>query len=295
MAKIYFIIISIIVITMGSAAAKDITFDTNVHFTGHYCDECHSEIPEKGKEKHLKFGNDYTKTCRCHEYTQGTYIHPVYVKPSEDKKSRIPDTFPLVDGEISCITCHDIYLQCQDRVVLKLFNRRFLRGGPFLHRTDMCFNCHEKHEYEQLNPHDQIDAHGNLNEKKCLYCHTEKPDEKFGSFKGGAFGKEVKLIGRLEVLCIRCHPKNEKFHPINANHLQKPSPATLANIKESEKKYEVILPLNSEGEVTCVTCHNPHEKGVLPVKKASAKGASEKYRLRLSGMTGEICRACHKK
>lgn len=281
--------------TMGTAFAQEITFDTDIHFTGDYCEECHSETPEKGKEKHLKFGNDYIRTCRCHEFEPGTYLHPVFIKPSEEKRSKIPDNFPLSNGEITCITCHDIYLQCQDRVVLKLFNRNFLRGGPFLRRTDICFNCHDKDEYTKLNPHNQLDEYGKIISKKCLYCHLEMPNEKTDSYKETLSGHKVKLIGNFTFLCLRCHPEKGKSHPINADHLHAPSPATLANIKESEKNYKVILPLNEKGEVTCATCHNPHEKGVLPVKKASAKGASEKYRLRLSGMTGEICRACHKK
>jgi hypothetical protein len=289
------LIIPIILVTMGSALAQEVTFDTNIHFTGDYCEECHIERPEAGQEKNLKYGNDYSRTCRCHGYTPGTYIHPVYIKPSEEKMEKIPDDFPLSDGEISCITCHDVYLQCQNKIVLKLFNKRFLRGGPYLHRTDICYNCHDRDEYEMLDPHNQLDEYGNIIEKKCLYCHLEKPDEKLATFKRSSSGQKVKLIGQLEQLCLRCHPLKGRLHPINANHLQRPSPRTLANIRESERKYGVILPLNYRGEVTCATCHNPHERGVLPRMKASAKGASEKYRLRLSGMTGEICRACHKK
>ncbi len=289
------LIIPIILMTMGSAAAQGVTVDTNVHFTGKYCEECHSATPVEGGEKHLKFGTDYKQTCNCHEFAKGTYIHPVFIKPSKEKAALIPDNFPLTEGEISCNTCHDIYLQCQDKVVTKLFNKNFLRGGPFQHRTDICFNCHNQDEYNMLDPHNQIDEYGNIIEDKCLYCHTEKPDEKTDSFKKGSYGKQVKLIGKLMPLCVRCHPTKERMHPINANHLQRPSTMTLANIRESEKKYDVILPLSNKGELTCATCHNPHEKGVLPKRKASAKGAGEKYRLRLSGMTGEICRACHKK
>ncbi|MBI4843231.1 MAG: hypothetical protein HY809_02760 [Nitrospirae bacterium] len=280
---------------MGTAFANEIPKETNIHFAGKYCEECHSQTPEKGKDKYLKYGNDYGRTCRCHEYTPGTYIHPVFIKLSDEKKSKIPDNFPLDNGEITCLTCHDIYLQCQDRVVLKLFNRLFLRGGPYLQRTDICFNCHNRSEYAKLNPHNQLDEYGNIIGEKCLYCHTEKPDEKLDAYKETSSGHQVKLIGNFDALCLRCHPEKGRFHPINADHLRRPSAVTLSNIKEAEKKYNVILPLNDKGEITCATCHNPHEKGVLPRKKASASGASEKYRLRLSGMTGEICRACHKK
>jgi cytochrome c peroxidase len=65
-------------------------------------------------------------------------------------------------------------------------------------------------------------------------------------------------------------------------------------MEESVKELGVILPLDKEGKVTCPTCHNPHEKGVLPDEEASAQGASEKYRLRLAAQNLQICIACHK-
>jgi hypothetical protein len=68
----------------------------------------------------------------------------------------------------------------------------------------------------------------------------------------------------------------------------------MENMKESEKLLGIILPLNYEGKITCATCHNPHERGVIPTEKSSARGASEKFRLRVPGQSGEICSACHK-
>ncbi len=64
-------------------------------------------------------------------------------------------------------------------------------------------------------------------------------------------------------------------------------------MKASEKKFNIILPLNYKGNITCPTCHNPHERGVLPPGQASAKGASEKYRLRMAAENLQICVACH--
>jgi cytochrome c peroxidase len=88
--------------------------------------------------------------------------------------------------------------------------------------------------------------------------------------------------------------KQVKFHPINANHLRKPNKNILNNIKESEEEFGIVLPLNRAGEITCSTCHNPHERGVLPKDKSNAQGASEKYRLRLAAKNLQICIACHK-
>ena len=155
-------------------------------------------------------------------------------------------------------------------------------------RTTLCFRCHKEEQYARLDPHNQISESGDFDEKKCLYCHSEMPDAMVQSYN------DVKLIGNLEVLCFRCHYKQSRFHPINANHLLIPSEAILANMQESEEKLGVILPVDNEGKITCPTCHNPHERGVLPSEKASSQGASEKYRLRLGAKNLQICAACHK-
>ncbi len=84
--------------------------DTNLHYTGKYCLECHEKTPTVGEDKLLKFNGDFTQLCRCHGYTPGTYIHPVDIVPSAEKREKIPDDFPLVNGIVTCITCHDIYL-----------------------------------------------------------------------------------------------------------------------------------------------------------------------------------------
>lgn len=265
-----------------------VTSKTDIHYTGKYCEECHEKTPLKNGDKLLKYNGDYTQLCKCHGYTPGTYIHPVDIVPSEEKKAKMPVEFTLVDNKISCPTCHDMYLQCQNNAENKMINRFFLRGAPYVSRTALCFRCHDEKKYTRLDPHNQLTKSGQIIVEKCLYCHTEKPDEKTSTFK------EVKLIGRLESLCARCHFKQSQFHPINANHLRKPSDKILANIKESEKKLGIVLPLNYEGKVTCPTCHNPHERGVIPGEKASAQGASEKYRLRLAGQHLQICVACHK-
>lgn len=261
--------------------------DTNLHFTGEYCQECHEKEPEKGGDPFLRYNGDFTQLCKCHGYTPGTYIHPVDIVPSEEKRSSIPKDFPLFQGKVSCSTCHDMYLQCTVNPQAQVLNRRFLRGAPYLSRTTLCFRCHDETKYRMLDPHNQITKDGKIVVKKCLYCHVEKPDEKNATFDA------VKLIGNLEVLCYRCHYKQSTLHPINANHLREPSENILSMMKESEKKYNIILPLNYEGKVTCPTCHNPHERGVIPGWKASAKGASEKFRLRLTKKNLTICVACH--
>ena len=54
--------------------------------------------------------------------------------------------------------------------------------------------------------------------------------------------------------------------------------------------YSTILPLDDEVKITCVTCHNPHEKGVIPLDRDSAQGAGELFKQRFSTI---LCKACH--
>jgi hypothetical protein len=277
-----------LVSVLSGKTAEEVSNSTNIHFTGKYCTECHERRPGSRADALLKFGGDFTQLCKCHGYTPGTYIHPVDIMPSEEKVAKIPSQFPMQDGRLTCTTCHSMYLQCQTTTEASTLNPKFLRGAPYMRRTDLCFKCHDEQKYKRLDPHNQIDAEGKVIAEKCLYCHLEKPDETTATFK------DIKLIGNAEVLCHRCHMKQVKFHPINSNHLLKPNKHILKNIKESEKEFGVVLPLNRAGEVTCSTCHNPHERGVLPQDKANAQGASEKYRLRLASKNLQICAACHK-
>ena len=201
MRKIVLILLALSVFPslMSFALVKDknsieILNTTNIHFTGKYCTECHEKAPEKGGDKLLKYNGDYSQLCKCHGYTPGSYIHPVDIVPSEEKKAKIPEDLPLVNGKLVCSTCHDMYLQCQSGAYSQGINRKFLRGPHYMKRTTLCFRCHDEEKYARLDPHNQISESGEINEEKCLYCHTEMPDAKIQSYS------DVKLIGKLEVL-----------------------------------------------------------------------------------------------
>ena len=268
--------------------------DINPHFAGAYCELCHEKTPFKGGDTYLKYKGDFVQLCNCHNYTKGTYIHPVFIKPSEEKRARIPDDFPLDDGMITCTTCHDMYLQCQHNDDLRRYitSRKrkrniieimFLRGGYLKKRTDICFKCHDEQKYKMLDPHNQLDANGDIIVEKCLYCHKVKPDTKT------MFFGDVELIGDLKILCQRCHGEYER-HPGSVNHYLQPSPKLYTRMKIMEGEFGIVLPLDYEGKLTCVTCHNPHERGVIPEEYSGSGGAGVKYRHRLPE---RLCQACH--
>jgi len=261
-----------------------VTDATNIHYTGKYCTECHEKTPQNGN-KFLKYGEDYKQLCRCHYKTTKRDIHPADIEPPKEIKKRVPNDFPLRNGEIACITCHDIFAQCKDIKTNDTFTRgqNFLRGGPYKKLTTLCFKCHDKTKFEKFNPHKQLNAKKEIVELKCLYCHKKVPDVKTEEFK------DVTLIGDLGPLCVRCHNKATKG-TLHANHLRKPSAKVLARIKQMELELGISLPLSDEGKITCATCHNPHQKGVIPAERVGAKGAGEVHKHRLSG---NMCIKCH--
>lgn len=178
-------------------------------------------------------------------------------------------------------------MQCQTFPMDKVFVRKktVLRGAPFSSRTSLCFRCHNKDTFKMFNPHEQLDENGEIVVQVCLHCHVEKPDEKNASYK------DVRLIGDHEMLCVRCHYKEKaNKQSLHASHLRKPSAKVLATIQKMAQNLATILPLDSDGKVTCVTCHNPHEEGVIPPEKPASKGAGVRFRHRTPG---NMCIACH--
>ena len=254
---------------------------TNIHFTGRYCAHCHISIPKKGRGAALKNRGNPNILCQCHVNTERSYWHPVDINPAKSRQVKVPAELPLLNGRISCITCHDLYQQCRKRKI----RTDTLRGAPFASRSDFCFRCHDKSAYAPLDPHNQTDKKGNILADSCLYCHLEPPTDR-------ASLEALSFIGKLDLLCQRCHMISGS-HSGNVKHYgQTPKPKTLLRMKAMEAKHQIILPLDEVGRVTCVTCHNPHAKGVIDPSSPAAKGADIKYRHRLPG---NMCVICHNK
>jgi hypothetical protein len=131
--------------------------------------------------------------------------------------------------------------------------------------------------------HDQIDKKGKIYANKCLYCHVKMPDEKKDEFK------DIKLVKNIEAVCQGCHVIRGN-HSGNFNHMVKPSAKYLNKMKQMESTFGIIMPLDDKGKMSCMTCHNPHEKGVISAESPAAKGADSKFKHRLPG---KLCQECH--
>jgi predicted CXXCH cytochrome family protein len=271
----------------------------NPHWNKNDCSVCHKSIPQ-GKRLNL-VTDDIEQLCSyCHsgEFDH-SYIHPSGIPIGRLEISRIPEEF-LGSMEnhklVTCKTCHDIKAQClTERFSEKSVNSLFIRNGPYRLRTELCYKCHDESAYQRKNAHDQIDDNGRIREYSCLVCHeTDKGLNAAKDIKDVTFHVKDNLIR----ICRSCHEL--VAHPSSnftftkkgvPNHLVVPSKAMKTVMAKSEKKEQVVLPLDPlTGKIFCATCHNPHERGVIK-NPAGAKGADEKQRLR----TRNICTNCHDK
>lgn len=272
------------------------------HWREDACIACHTSREKAGFDN-LR-SKDINQLCNnCHEETGiESYIHSVGMEPSPPFQARMPADFKGAvgrgQGTITCISCHDLTLQCKQQHFEKQgTNPRFFRGGPYYSRTDLCFNCHEPDQYQRYNPHDQITDEGELDTERCYVCHSVTPNRRKAKTIDDV---RFNVHEKLEQLCTGCHPRRD--HPGGAwvrsgkqgpNHLRVPSEKILKRLKAHEAKHDIILPLEPDtGRIFCATCHNPHERGVQYQHKAD-KGADGVKRLRRGQF--EVCMACHDK
>ena len=259
----------------------------NPHWKDVLCVSCHCSQPREGELLCLTAWDIEIMCGRCHDGVHARRdIHPVGVPPSPVVS--IPPSMPLVEGKITCLTCHDSSLQKggEGRASVRGRNPSFLRGG-YTVRDQFCFRCHRSETYRLINAHAQVDEAGSLKVQICLFCHSSLPDRRRWSIENTTFDDES-----IDGYCTCCHEGYEEGHPVGGDHLVSPSEKVLAVIEGSVAAIGAHLPLYN-GRVTCVTCHNPHEAGVITIE-VSARGSKNKNRLRLGGEDSElICRGCH--
>jgi predicted CXXCH cytochrome family protein len=242
---------------------------------GTSCVACHGiEKPPVGGAVFAS-GGDVSGSClECHDYKENH--HPVDFVPAES--ARMP--FPLFANQVRCLTCHEIH-----GGLGKKGTKNLLRNGPYQDRQEICFRCHSREAYASINPHKMLDDQHRVREVNgksvCLICHSKIPDP------AKDYTEDVRFRADVGFLCWRCHPPmpGEFFR---VHFLVTPPARTLDNMNRAQERLYVILPIVPRGRITCSTCHNPHQEGVIQ-RPAAAKGADTKSRLRLQ----HICFACH--
>ena len=250
------------------------------YHVGMSCSTCHEGKAEPDKPALLSSDNPSEKCRDCHRYENEGDHHPssLVSGPTGDT-ALIDPTFKLYSGNMECLTCHQIHAG-ED---YGLGTRNFLVGGPYADRRDICFRCHQKEAYKDINPHDDmLEENGDLKHATCLVCHAEVPDPRVDRTR------DVKFRATVAFLCWRCHPLMAQDF-MDKHYLKEPSASRSVEMRWSEEDHNIILPLDSTRRITCSTCHNPHQPGVILDERAK-KGAGTKKRLR----SEDICVKCHR-
>ncbi len=257
----------------------------NPHWKNVMCVTCHEGKPGKG-ESHLRMEGDVNGLCvRCHDNDIAPgFLHPVGCEPSD--RVTIPEEFPLSDGLITCQTCHQSSLQetGEDVGILLRGNSSFLRRDD-LSPAEFCFQCHRPEVFSRTNVHDQIDEKGDVRTEMCSGCHFVLPEDDGDPALTAGWETDPKEF------CLLCH-KREIYlsnHPAGP-HIVEPSRDIYYMILSAEDRIGASLPL-FEDRITCSTCHDSHEMGVLKSHsrvevRTGNKGVRAQYRELL-------CTACH--
>ena len=256
----------------GAAAHKA----PNPHWKADSCAACHG-----GGAKKTISAQAADEIClSCHDGRKAAMeFHPVSRALDEQKYAR-PAGWPLIDGRLACVTCHDLKVGCveginvapRNRMMLRNFQEGRNRSQPF------CQNCHKEATYQKINPHLMLLPDGKeIIEEKCLFCHSKLLDR-------GALGRTGKPSLKIDEssLCRDCHPQHKDS--MNQTHIgMKVSGDMLAMMYLREitglrsqvgapsmkaaaaaGKRPARMPLAAGDVISCSTCHNPHQQGVFP-------------------------------
>ncbi len=249
----------------------------NPHGNRMLCFTCHPGRIKEGGEVGVGGGGDDVRLCNDCHLRQGVPPSPHVVDVgSSDGTWRMDYLgYPLKQGKLTCVTCHDEVSHGKRDPA----NPDFLRGGPYEDGEKFCYRCHLEDREKRNNPHNQIDPFGRIREESCRFCHRNKPDPA-GPGRGNR-----EMAGEETVLCANCH--TARAHP-DVDHIKPLPPEMVKRKAEYEATHKVAIPIGEDGAIKCSTCHNPHAKGVL--KGEAGIGAGSKWRV---PDFREVCAPCH--
>jgi hypothetical protein len=127
------------------------------------------------------------------------------------------------------------------------------------------------------------------NAHACDYCHSsERPDS----------GRDLLLPAEEKSnLCLLCHEPGNRHYPLHhpfgftpKHFLKSPSGKMMRRIRRTEEEEAVLLPMVPRRRITCSTCRNPHQEGVIRTV-AAQKGAGARGKLRMP--KDKLCSGCH--
>ncbi len=294
------------VLKVCSAQVPDVQIKkaVNPHWEAARCDQCHAIVG--GVRQTIAPEKSDGICLSCHNgKSAGAELHPIGRAIAKDHAA--PSGWPVIEGRIHCITCHDMKKACSATAARPVDNTAMLRGmgdgeKPF------CQNCHGADQFPKFNPHMMLTDKREVIEARCLACHTQTPDRTIKERTGNPLLRSDELL-----LCKACHRNHkEQFNPGHLGSKIKPEMLAFMRAREliglaGAPGAELVTQLKNanaqptmmhpaKGDtISCSTCHNPHQAGLLPM------GTSLAYRpmrivdgRTISPVRGENwCNHCH--
>lgn len=298
---------------MARVAREPVAKATNPHWNTTDCLACHEKMVDD-KPSPIPLTSVNAICWKCHDGKRAHQeVHPV-ARRFAGKDVVAPAAWPIPNGELSCVTCHD-------------FGRGHARGGPRPERnawmlrgytggslSDFCAKCHvASPAHKPFNPHVMLDDKGEVNLRNCLLCHRETSDVIQHKTRTG----QPDLLADPISLCVRCHQRHvDYFEP---GHIGRPVPAGIRAYMLAREdlgmgttltpaeiaRYEGISrqpqrsPLGPGNRLVCSTCHNPHQHGLFPPNSPLGLGGMKVHvpnrPPEMRGLGKETCRGCHGK
>jgi len=283
----------------------------NPHWQADGCASCHKMVNDKPQ---AITAAAIDRTClKCHDGEHASAeIHPI-ARPLDVNRYTLPPQWPLVEGRLSCVTCHDIRSACKALSDTPPQDPMFLRNRENVDLNnaanhDFCQYCHTS-SAKRFNPHLVLDSNQQVIENRCLFCHEKVPDHNSMNRSGNSQLRFPQIV-----LCKSCHPNHKEI--LKGGHLDvkvkddfaaymrareivgllgEPSVALLTQLKAQHAR-PTHMYLEPDGGVMCATCHNPHPEGLFPIGSALYYRAMHVQDGRPISPVHEqsFCRNCHR-
>ncbi len=271
--------------------SKHATPESAAHFIT--CETCHTAHANQQEFLLKQTVSDSTLCLTCHRdknpiNPDGTrnFYHAINVAPAN---AIIPATLITngarlaKDGKLTCLTCHKIHQNTIEKHLLVAKNNN---------QSVFCFNCHTNKQGLLQNQHNLAqkfpDAR-NLAGKTvvesgpCSACHLPHKNARSLAGSGDAFAG----------LCLSCHGAlgfAVKTNLLGRGHptgipLPAAQPFPIAVRPISLPLFDSTRHPSASGNITCLTCHDPHR----PPMEGSPWLSAKLLRTDVSS----LCRECH--
>lgn len=270
----------------------------NPHWTSAGCKTCHGEDQPHA----IDVASTQVLCLSCHDGLKASQeFHPI-ARVASGGPIQTPPDWPILEGRLTCLTCHEISRHCRENDARPVDNPEMLRRFDPLQPFAICTSCHADTPNARINPHRRT-GDAARDAQMCNFCHLPGLKE---SPTGQRTGQAALRVENSS-LCLTCHSKHwDYFTP---GHVERQLPpqiqANLARealadgtlVKHGGVQHASDILPTVNGKVVCYSCHNPHTPESYPLNTPlglrSQAPRDQRVNFRLE--RAQLCFTCHNK